>query len=210
MRSADAVTVLRVLLIVAAAYLVVLKYSPVLITLIIAVAMSMDAIDGYMAIREASRGTVTLPMYLSSLIGNKNSKGIVKKFKSKLSKSSKFGARIDVAGDRAVEYILWATYTYLNVLPLFVIIIVIIRHSFVDAVMAARGTSSKMKTKFAAVVYSSNLWRGGINVVKFASFSYLAFAYVLGYPIWIGYALVAVLVAYILLRGAAEIYEAYS
>jgi phosphatidylglycerophosphate synthase len=125
-------------------------------------------------------------------------------------KNARFGPRIDVAGDRAVEYILWITYTYVGVLPLFVVFIAVIRHSFVDAFMAAKGTSSKMKTRFAQKVYSSNIGRGGINVVKFLAFSYLSLMYVWGYPAIIGYALVAILLAYIVIRGAAEIYEAYA
>ena len=127
-----------------------------------------------------------------------------------LSKTAKFGPRMDVAGDRAVEYILWVVYTYVNVIPLFILFIVIIRHSFVDAFMAAKGTSSKMKTNFARAVYSSNLGRGGINVVKFLAFSYLSLVYIWAYPAWIGYVLVAILLAYILLRGAAEVLEAYA
>ncbi|MCL5413283.1 MAG: hypothetical protein M1569_02665, partial [Candidatus Marsarchaeota archaeon] len=200
----------RVLLIVVVAYLILLKSSPIIITVIIAAAISLDAFDGYLAIRESSKGRISLGIYASALMGNKASRAEVARFKGKTNGSSRFGPRIDVAGDRAAEYILWATYTYLAVIPVFVIFIVIIRHSFVDAVMAAKGTSSKMKTRFAQVIYSSNLWRGGINVVKFLTFSYLAFAYIWGYPMVIGYVLVAILVLYILVRGAAELHEAYA
>ena len=64
-----------------------------------------------------------------------------------------------------------------------------------------------MKTRFARAVYSSNIGRGGINVVKFATFSYLALMYISGYPSIIGYIMTAILVSYVLLRGAAEVYE---
>jgi len=210
MRSADAVTLIRVALIVLVAYLIMSKFSPVAIIPLIAVAMLLDAVDGYFAVNESSRGKVGFGTYLRSLAGDQKARGLVKEFREKKSNGSRFGARIDVAGDRAVEYILWAVYTVVGVLPFFVIVVVIIRHSFVDAVMAAKGTSSKMKTKFAQVIYSSNIFRGGINVVKFITFAYLALVYISGYPLWIGYVLVAILVAYIMLRGAAELYEAYN
>lgn len=210
MRSADAITLIRVGIILVVAYLILRAFNPILITALIGIAMLMDALDGYFAVREVSGGRVSLNMYASALLGDASASAKVKEYKEKVKRVSKYGARMDVAGDRAVEYILWITYTFVGVLPLFVIFIIVIRHSFVDAVMASRGTSSKMKTKFARVVYSSNLFRGGINVVKFLTFSYLAFAYIWGYPIAIGYALTAILVTYILIRGAAELYEAYS
>lgn len=211
MRSADATTLLRVAMIILAAYLVLARYDPWVTIAIIAVAMLLDAVDGYFAVREAGSGAVGIRAYAMSLAGDAKSRELVKRYKGRArSKAASFGPRIDVAGDRAVEYILWVVYTYVNVIPLFVIILVILRHSFADAVMAAKGTSSKMKTRFARIVYSSNLFRGGINVVKFLTFSYLALVYVSGYPAWIGYVLVTILVAYIMVRGAAEIYEAYN
>lgn len=210
MRSADATTLIRVGVILVVAYLILQHFNPIIITLLIAAAMLMDALDGYFAVREVSKGKVSLKMYTDALLGDRKAAAAVKEYKLQVKKTSKYGARIDVAGDRAVEYILWITYTFAGVVPIFVIFIIVIRHSFVDAVMAAKGTSSKMKTKFAKIVYSSNLFRGGINVVKFITFSYLAFVVVWGYPIVIGYVLTAILVIYILLRGAAELYEAYS
>ncbi len=210
MRSADAVTLIRVGIIVVVAYLVLTKFNPIIIAILIAIAMLLDAVDGYFAIREASAGKIGFGKYISAALGDKKAKQSVSNYKKKLASISKYGARIDVAGDRAVEYILWMVYVYTGVLPFLVIVIVVIRHSFVDAVMAARGTSSKMKTKFAQLVYSSNLGRGGINVVKFLTFAYLAFVYIWLYPDWIGHALAAILLIYIILRGIAEIYEAYA
>ncbi len=207
MRAADATTYFRVALGIFAAYLVIIRQNPVLIMLLIAITMALDAADGYLAVWEASGRKVSLSDYLRSAAGDARYAKRIKEIKQKVSRSAKFGPRIDVAGDRVVEYVFWIVYSFVNVIPLFVLIIIVIRHSFVDAFMAARGTSSKMKTRFAKIVYSSNLWRSGINVVKFLTFSYLAFVYVWGWPIWIGYVLIAVLVTYILLRGAAEIYE---
>ncbi|MDE1762558.1 MAG: CDP-alcohol phosphatidyltransferase family protein [Candidatus Micrarchaeota archaeon] len=122
-------------------------------------------------------------------------------------KKSKFGPRLDVAGDRVTEYVFWIVFVVLNLVPLFVLFIIVMRHSFVDAFMASKGTSSKMKTGFARRIYASNLFRGGVGVVKAVTFSYLTLVYLASWPIGIGDALVAVLVIYVLVRGAAEIYE---
>jgi phosphatidylglycerophosphate synthase len=207
MRSADAATVFRALLAIVIAYAIIAKFNAALIVIGIGVTILLDAFDGYLAIRESSKGAVSLLTYSKYLWGNESAKALVKKYRSKSSKEAKYGPRMDVAGDRVVEYTFWLVFTYLRILPLFVILLVIVRHSFVDAIMGARGTSSKMKTNFAKMVYASNIGRGGINVVKFLAFSYLALIYILGYPAWPGYVLTAILLIYILLRGIAEIYE---
>ncbi|MDE1828074.1 MAG: CDP-alcohol phosphatidyltransferase family protein [Candidatus Micrarchaeota archaeon] len=120
---------------------------------------------------------------------------------------SKFGPRLDVAGDRVTEYVFWIVFVVLNIVPLFVLFIIVMRHSFVDAFMAGKGTSSKMRTGFARQIYASDLFRGGIGVVKAVVFSYLTLVYLAGWNAQIGNLLVAFLVLYILVRGAAEIYE---
>ncbi len=160
------------------AYMIFVKYSPLLTISLIIIMFLLDAVDGYIA------------------------KHIDKK-------SSPFGPRIDVAGDRITEYTFWVIFTYLNIIPLFVILLVIIRHSVADAFMGFKGTSSKLKTSFARAVYGSGIGRGGVGVVKVITFSYLALVYMTNYqyPILVGYALTAILVVYILLRGAAEVYE---
>ncbi|MGC8669612.1 MAG: CDP-alcohol phosphatidyltransferase family protein [Candidatus Micrarchaeia archaeon] len=212
MRSADLLTVLRVMLVIAVAYLVIMKVYPLISIVIFAIALAMDGLDGYAALHEISNGAVSFGKYLLYARGklSNSERESIKKLKQKVSAKYPYGPRIDVAGDRVVEYSLWALFTFLHVIPLFIIIIIIIRHSFADALMASRGTSSKLKTKFANIMYGSNLSRSGINIMKFVTFSYLILVYVSAYPIVIGYVLVALLVLYILLRGAAEILEAFS
>lgn len=208
MRSADAATLFRVVLAVVVVYLVLTKISPYLIFGIIVAERVIDALDGYFARHEVSKGRLGFFDYIrASVFNNAALKRQVNKYNDMLKKTAPHGARFDIAGDRAVEYIFWALYTFLAIVPLWVFVIVIIRHSFVDALMGAKGTSSKQKTKFAQVVYSSNLGRFMINVPKVLAFSYLAFVYIYGWPLWIGYVLVAILVDWILLRGMAEIYE---
>ncbi|MCL5100740.1 MAG: hypothetical protein M1122_02195 [Candidatus Marsarchaeota archaeon] len=207
MRSADAATLFRTLLVVILVYAVVAKFNPIGLSVLLAVIIILDAVDGFLAVNQISNGKIGFITYLKSSAGNVSAKEKVKKFKSIISKHFSYGPRMDIAGDRVVEYFLWIVFTYVHIVPLFVLLIIIIRHSFVDALMAAKGTSSKMKSKFAKAVYSSNIGRGGINVVKFLTFAYLSFAYVWGYPIIFGYILIAILVTYVLLRGMAEAYE---
>jgi len=208
MRSADAATMFRVLLAVAVVYLVLVKFNPWLIFLVILIERVTDALDGYFARREASRGRLGFARYVQGAVfGNIKARVDIARYNSAVQKSAPHGARMDIAGDRAVEYIFWALYSVLGLVPLFVFIIVIVRHTFVDALMASKGTASRMRSRFARVVYSSNFGRFMVNVPKVAAFSYLAFVYIYGWPLWIGYVLVGILVGWILLRGAAEVYE---
>lgn len=207
MRSADATTIFRTALAVLVVYLVIAKFSPVAIALLIAFIIALDGVDGYFAVSEESKGKISFAAYLSAATGNKAAKEKVSEVKKRIQKSAPHGPRMDVAGDRIVEYLFWIVFTYVHILPVYVLIIIVIRHSFVDALMASRGTSSKMKTGFAQKMYSSNIARGGINVLKFVTFSYLALMYIWAYPAIIGYILTAALVLYILVRGAAEAYE---
>ncbi len=207
MRSADAATLFRTALAVLVVYLIIVKFYPIATVLLIAFIISLDGIDGYFAVGEESKGGITFGTYLSAAIGDKAAKEKVSAVKKRIQKSAPHGPRMDVAGDRVVEYLFWIAFTYVHILPIYVLIIIVIRHSFVDALMASKGTSSKMKTWLGQKLYSSNIARGGINVVKFVTFSYLVLMYVWSYPAIIGYILTAILVLYILARGAAEVYE---
>lgn len=207
MRSADLATIIRTLLIVLFAYLVILKFNAIAIIVLFVLIIALDGVDGFLAVREESNGAIGLIYYLRASMGNEEAHARVKQIKLSLSKKAPHGARIDVAGDRVVEYVPWLLFMFLHIVPLFVVIIIVIRHSFADALMASRGTSSKMKSGFARVVYASNASRAGINIMKLVTFSYLVLVYVLAYPLWIGYVLIALLVIYVLARGIAEIYE---
>lgn len=207
MRSADLSTIFRIILIAPILYLVIIKINPIITILLLALSITLDGLDGYLAIRETSNNTISFFSYVEYSLFKKHSKKI-NNLKSDIEKQVRYAPRFDVAGDRITEYSLWVLFAYLQVIPLFLIVAIIIRHSIVDAFMGPRGTSSKMKTKFAKDIYSSTLGRGGINVIKFVTFSYLVLVYVSGYPKNLGYFLVTLLVLYIMLRGVAEIKEA--
>lgn len=179
MRNADLVVLIRTLIMFPIAYLILVKYNPAIIIFLILLTFFLDFVDGKLARADIKKGM----------------------------KPTAYGPRLDVAGDRFAEYAFWIVFVYVGIVPLFVLLIVLLRHTFVDAFMGAKGTSSKMKSGFARAAYSSNAARGGIGVLKAVTFSYLTLVYILAYPIIIGYVLVAILVAYILIRGVAELYE---
>jgi phosphatidylglycerophosphate synthase len=183
---ADAVTLFRTALVFVIVYMVLAKVTPWVIIPAMAVMFGLDWVDGHIAKHEIKRGR----------------------------KPSWYGPRLDVAGDRITEYALWILFTFLGIVPLIILLLVVARHSFADALMGAKGTSSKMKTKFAKVMYASDLHRGGVGIAKFITFSYLALGYVTnslhGAFLDAAYILIGILFVYIMLRGIAEVYEATS
>ena len=188
-------------------YLIITKVNPIISIILLAFAFILDGVDGFLALREISKGKVTLSMYIDYSLGHKTYAKKIKAFKQSIEKTVKYGPRFDIAADRITEYSFWVTFTVLGIVPLFVLIIVIIRHSFADAFLGLKGTSSKMKTGIARALYASNISRGGINVVKFVTFSYLILVFVSGYPIIPAYILIFILVLFIVVRGIAEVYE---
>ncbi|MDE1869335.1 MAG: CDP-alcohol phosphatidyltransferase family protein [Candidatus Micrarchaeota archaeon] len=209
MRSADIVTLSRIPILALIMYLVIIQFNAWVSVILFGLIIALDGLDGYAAVHDESKGKVSLGVYLkASVLHDAAALKTVKGFKEQIGKSTFYAPRMDIAGDRIVEYSFWALFTFLHVLPLFVIIIVIIRHSIVDAFMANKGTSSRMKTRLAKIMYSSSVARGEINVVKAVTFGYLILQYVAGWPSMIGYALVAILVINIILRGVAEVGEA--
>ena len=154
-----------------------------------------NAVKGYMKYEQNVLTTVT--KLRSSIVSGS------------IGKKAKYGPRFDVAADRIAEYSFWVTFTFLGIVPLFVVIIVIIRHSVADAFIAARGTSSKMHSGIAKALYGSSTSRALANVLKFVTFSYMILVYVSNYPIIPAYVLVGILVAFIVARGSAEVYESF-
>ncbi len=207
MRSADKSTILRIGIVLFVLYLILIKINPVISILLLAFAFIMDGVDGFLALREASKRKITLSAYIDYSLGNKKYAKSIKKLKEGIGKTTKYGPRFDVAADRIAEYSFWALFTVVGIIPLFVLIIVIIRHSIADAFIGLKGTSSKMKTGLARALYASNTSRSSINVLKFVTFSYLILVYVSHYPVVPAYVLVFALVLFIVARGAAEIYE---
>lgn len=183
MNRADAVTLFRTFLVFVIVYMVLSKLTPWVIVPVMALMFALDWADGYIAKGDAKKGR----------------------------KPSWYGPRMDVAGDRITEYVLWILFVFLGIVPLIILLLIVVRHSFADALMGSRGTSSKMKTGMARVLYASDFNRAGIGVVKFLTFSYLAWAYVTGSLygpfLYAAYVLIGILFVYIMVRGIAEIYD---
>ncbi len=199
MRSADAVTIFRVLLVFAIAYLIYLKFDAAIVVALILVAFLLDEVDGYLALGHKTN-------FLKYLAVEARGKHVYSK--DDVSKLPKYGSALDIAGDRITEYTFWILFTYLDVVPLFILFIVVIRNSLSDAFTHVSGkTFHNMNSGFGKIAYS-HLARGAIGASKAVTFAYLALVYISHWPVSIGYVLVAYVITFFLLRGAAEIYEA--
>jgi phosphatidylglycerophosphate synthase len=209
MRNADLATILRIALVIFVIYLILIKFNPAVSIILLAVAFALDGVDGYLALREISKGRISAKMYLEYSLGDRKNAKMIKEFKHNIEKSAKYGPRLDVAGDRILEYCFWVVFTYLDIVPLFVLLIIIIRHSLADAFLGVKGTSSKTKSSIAKMLYTSSASRAFANILKFVTFSYLILVYVSAYPIIPAYVLIALLTIWIVARGAAEVYESF-
>lgn len=202
MRSADAITAVRIALVFVIAYLIILKASAVLVVVLFLVMFGMDNLDGYFA-TSRNPSLSDFASYIGSEI-----RGRERSRSKKAPKPPAYGAALDIAGDRITEYTFWILFTWLYLIPLYVVLIIMTRNCLADALTLSKGkTFSKMHSAFGRVA-SSHKSRALYQVVKSAAIIYLALVYLAAWPAWIGYVLVAVAVAYSLLRGAAEIYEA--
>lgn len=184
MKYADLLTLFRTALIFIIVYFVLIQFNALLTIFIILLMFGLDGVDGIVARYEIKCGKP----------------------------KSNYGARLDIAGDRVIEFVFWILFVYIHLIPLFILLLIVFRHSFADAFMVAKGTSSKMITKFARIVYSSNIGRGGVNIVKIITFSYLSWLYIsnmfkVSNYLIIGYILIGILFSYIMLRGIAQMYE---
>lgn len=99
-------------------------------------------------------------------------------FARKLNQTSKLGAVLDIAGDRAVEMAYWIVFATLGWLPVFVPLVYLIRGTFVDAIRSlaseqgytAFGTSTMMQSPLGKFLVASNFSRFTYAVVKALAF----------------------------------------
>jgi CDP-diacylglycerol---glycerol-3-phosphate 3-phosphatidyltransferase len=145
-------------------------------------------------------------------------------------KTSEFGAVFDVAGDRMVENVYFIAFAHMDLLPLWVPLVIVVRSFGIDALRSialnegrtAFGDKTMMHSRFGKALSSSRTSRGLYGVAKGASFSLLAALVawrlapsgLLG-PSWVGAWLEAValsltyfVVAFCLIRGLAVVYDA--
>jgi CDP-diacylglycerol--glycerol-3-phosphate 3-phosphatidyltransferase len=106
-----------------------------------------------------------------------------------LNEVTELGAVLDVALDRAVENILWITFMYLGMAPLWVPIVFLIRSFVVDGVRGAALTRGKsgfgmMHTSWGRFLVASRFMRAFYGLAKAVVFCqlYLTHALALHYP----------------------------
>lgn len=100
-------------------------------------------------------------------------------YSKKTKTASKFGGVIDVMFDRIVEASYWATFTVIGLVPLWVLLLMLVRYFVTDGFRAAAfaanlGTFEMMKNGFGKIIVSSRFSRGFINSLKIVTFSLLA------------------------------------
>lgn len=96
----------------------------------------------------------------------------------RLGESSKFGAVIDILGDRVVEMTFWIVFVAFGWLPVWVAIIVAARGILIDGIralalergMTAFGSTSMMRSPVGRLLVSSRFSRGLYGVGKAAAF----------------------------------------
>ena len=91
------------------------------------------------------------------------------------------GSALDVAADRAVEIVLWATYAHLRLIPIVIPLTVIIRGSLTDSVRSialqhGKSTYSIMQSSWGRWLVASGYMRTGYAVIKAVAFTLLALA----------------------------------
>ncbi|MDX9953181.1 MAG: CDP-alcohol phosphatidyltransferase family protein [Anaerolineae bacterium] len=135
--------------------------------------------------------------------------------------TSLLGSVLDIAADRAVEFVLWIVFAHLRLIPILIPLIVVIRGTFVDSVRSvapARGIKpfDLMRTKLGRFLVGSPWLRTPFGVAKATAFILLALASGLntqGHPAAAGVHLAAqiaswVAVAFCLARGLPVLIEA--
>ncbi len=201
MRQADITTLLRLPLLLIVIYTIVARANPLIVLFAIAVLFISDAADGYMGTQHRH----TLPDFTHYLLEEAH---LAKRRERKRAQAPGYAPFLDIAVDRIIEYAFWLTFTYLQILPWFVVVIIFVRNTIADALVFRKGrTFSTMESRFGRLA-SSHISRGAYAIIKAVNFAYLAMVAVASWPISVGYVATTVVVAFSLLRGAAEISEA--
>lgn len=102
-----------------------------------------------------------------------------------LNESSKFGAVLDILGDRVVENIYWIVFAVLGWIPVWIPLIVVTRGILTDGVRSialeqgytAFGKSTMMQSKIGHFLVASNFSRGAYAVTKALAFALMILCY---------------------------------
>ena len=104
----------------------------------------------------------------------------------KFNESSRFGAMLDILGDRIVENIYWITFCALGIIPAWIPIVVVTRGILTDGVRSlafekgftAFGATTMQQGKIAKFIVASNFCRFTYAFCKALAFALLIAAYV--------------------------------
>ena len=119
----------------------------------------------------------------------------------KFNESSRFGAMLDILGDRIVENIYWITFCALGIIPAWIPIIVVTRGILTDGVRSlafekgytAFGATTMQQNPIAKFIVASNFCRFTYAVCKAMAFALIIAAYI---PMEYQYKSVVTTVAY--------------
>lgn len=106
-------------------------------------------------------------------------------FARKFNESSKFGAVLDILGDRVVENVYWITFCAIGWLPVWVPLVVVCRGIIVDGLRSvaleqgytAFGSSTMMQSKIGKFIVASNFCRFSYAIFKAIAFALLILAH---------------------------------
>ncbi len=101
---------------------------------------------------------------------------------------TELGAVLDIALDRAVENVLWITFMYLGLVPLWVPILFLVRSFIVDGIRGVALTRGKsgfgmMHSAWGRFLVASRFMRASYGLVKALVFAMLYFTYALALKI---------------------------
>lgn len=140
----------------------------------------------------------------------------------KFNETSKFGAVLDIIGDRVVENIYWLVFLALGWIPVWIPMVVVVRGLVTDGLRSvafeqgytAFGSSTMMESKIGKFIVASNFSRFSYAVFKAVAFSLLIAAHVPGqtYPYqnivsYVAYFSVYASVFFCVVRGLPVILE---
>lgn len=140
----------------------------------------------------------------------------------KLKQSSKFGAAVDIAGDRIVEMAYWIAYAALGWIAVWVPLLFLVRGTSVDAVRAyyseqgftAFGAKTMMKSPLGKLLVSSNFSRFSYAVAKAFAFCLLIATHIpnfkLAYLEALAQGCLYLACAFCVIRGLPVLFEGWS
>ena len=136
-----------------------------------------------------------------------------------------FGGIFDILGDRIVENVLWVTFAYIRLVPLWVPVVIISRSFITDGIRnyasskgkTAFGKKTMMKGNIGIFFVSSRFSRALYAIAKLVTFSLLAFQLYLANISYSNieifkqftYSMVLFTVAFCIIRGVFVVYDGF-